>query len=56
MSANKDILDPSEQRTSDDVKKSTTPTVSSHVTSEEPKGGMGGYVVSVSNEFGGTPE
>ena len=41
------MVDTPEQRASDDVKTSKAPTVKSDVTSEEPKGGMGGYVVCI---------
>lgn len=51
MSTRKEIFDTPEQRASDDVKTSKAPTVQSHVTSEEPKGGMGGYVVSRLDKF-----
>ncbi|CAN9153860.1 unnamed protein product [Alternaria alternata] len=44
MSPDKDLLDTPGQSTSDDVKRSTTPTDKSDGAVEEPKGGMGGYV------------
>ena len=47
MSPDKDLLDTPGQSTSDDVKRSTTPTDKSDGAVEEPKGGMGGYVVSM---------
>lgn len=47
MSTSKEMVDTPEQRASDDVKTSKAPTVKSDVTSEEPKGGMGGYVVCI---------
>jgi ATP-binding cassette subfamily B (MDR/TAP) protein 1 len=54
MSADKDIPDTPERRTSDDVKKSPTPTASDGATGE-PNGGMGGYVVSMLNRARETP-
>ena len=56
MSPDKDLLDTPGQSTSDDVKRSTTPTDKSDGAVEEPKGGMGGYVVSMLGRTGETPK
>lgn len=47
MSPDKDMSNQPERSTNDDVKRSTTPTDNSGGAVEEPKGDMGGYVVSM---------